>query len=160
MEKKSTMLEHVLYEFDMYIHTYIWLIELSNSLRKFGDNQFFINMAIESHQIHLRNLIEFFSETDGRENDLRIKDIVKNYKELILKKDHIKFNHISRSVEHLTKDRTIIDKQLTIEIIKNYFPEFEKKIKAVVNGLDVNIKEEYKDEIEINSDYINKLKEL
>ena len=161
-EKNSTMLEHVLYEFDMYIRTYIELCELNNNSKIFGDNQFFINVTIESHQIHLRNLLEFFRKDGQRKNDLRVKDVVNNYNDLIIQKNENDFNYkqISRSVEHLTKDRPTIDKKVTNKYIIDYFPEMKRRIKAVVDNLENTIQDEYKDELERNLNYIKFIKDI
>lgn len=147
----STTLEHVLYEIQMYLETYEYLQELKKQQRILSEQvaciQFQFNMTIESHEVHLRNLMEFFRKESSRENDLIVTHILNDSDDLVIEKDFEKYKHISRSVEHLTKDRTIIDKQQTNKYIDEYYSEFVKRIKTVINELEFKIKDEYKDEL-------------
>lgn len=151
---KSKILEHVLYEFQMYLETYIHLKKLdvfrhASGILGVQQTQFEYNMTIESHERHLRNMIEFFNTTKPQNfpNDLRVFDILKNGNNFTIEKDQSKYNHISKSVEHLTKDRIYIDKNKTNNYIDQYYKVFKRNIADVMSNLEKEIVEEYEEEL-------------
>ena len=121
-------------------------------------------MAIESHELHLRNLMEFFDTKKPKNHpeDLRLPDILQNYDSLTEEKVQDDFNHISRSVEHLTSHRTSINKKETIDIINKYYEDFKEKIKKIVDNLESNITNEYREDLKDENviTLFNNLKEI
>lgn len=118
---KNNIFEHVLYEFEMYLDTYSLLIKLNN-IGALG--QFSKNVLIESHLIHLRNLMEFFTSVgedktlnsdptppktnasnSRNQNDINIKTIfTADCIPTIRDESHMK-QTVNRALSHLSKDR-------------------------------------------------------
>lgn len=157
--RNSAVLEHILYEFEMYLDTFDNLVDLGNQKNnlivnmheeKLGYIQFEINKTIESHELHLRNMMEFFhiSKPQNHPNDLRVYDIMNNGNNFIIAKNKRDFDHISKSVGHLTKDRMSIDKNDTIKYIRDYYVIFKQNIKDVVENLEDNIHQDFANEIQ------------
>lgn len=143
MEKvdDKKMMEHVVYEINMYVGTLIRLNRLHSELSKDGNDMreeltFQNNMAFESHMVHLRNLLEFFNYkeeekkahdddiwyTDFFEKDSLKKEEVDNLKEVI-------FPIIHKTISHLSKERIKDDaKEKQIKIINDVSPRMIETI--------------------------------
>ena len=56
--RKGNIFDHLLYEFEMYLETYSRLVALKDEE---DDCVFKRNVLLESHAVHMRNIIEFFN---------------------------------------------------------------------------------------------------
>ena len=57
LEARENIFEHILYEMSMFLYTKIYMSTQGDSAVR--------NMAVESHSLHLRNLIEFFGKRNS-----------------------------------------------------------------------------------------------
>lgn len=104
MNPKELIFEHILYEFEMYIATALLFrksIECSNV-----DPILLHNMMLETHQLHLRNLIEFFCNDN---NSIKMKDILTVDFKLDRKPLEHAFSTICQAVDHLSPTRATKD---------------------------------------------------
>ena len=69
LKKKRNIFNHLLYEFQMYLETYL---RLWNHIHEQNHDDILKNIILESHAVHLRNLIEFFN----RENNCITTDTI------------------------------------------------------------------------------------
>ena len=120
LEQKANIFDHILYEFEMYIATYM---ELFQSVKQL--NTIEINVLLESHAIHLRNLIEFFN---NEKDCITTNTIFKNEHDFRFDDSNLKAKQaINKSIGHLTKERykwnrTVNDLTLKLDqIIKKMF---------------------------------------
>lgn len=109
---KSNIFDHVLYEFEMYLQTYGVVYGM---LVGTSHGQFEKNVFLESHAVHLRNLIEFFN----RERDCITTDTVfVGEHDLSFDDSALKAKQtVSKTIDHLTKERYTwnqTEKDLTI----------------------------------------------
>lgn len=74
INRKTYVLDHIFYEFEMYLITYYEL-----SVYTFFKNQLTKNLLIESHQIHLRILLDFFYIIKKLPSTIVVTDILANY---------------------------------------------------------------------------------
>ena len=136
LEAKSNRFEHLLYEFEMYLDTYSLIVKNANfptypcTLR---------NALLESHAIHLRNLMEFFN---CEKNCITTKIVFDGAHDLSIDKTLCDKQCINKTVDHLTKERFEWNKDqgknLTTRFemaIHNMYPEITKRIKVCVNLL-------------------------
>ena len=66
LEQKNNGFDHVFYEFSMYSSSFNALLSVAIcDETKLPDKQFWMNVLLESHATHLRNLIHFFSGKDS-----------------------------------------------------------------------------------------------
>ena len=100
LERKSNIFDHVLYEFQMYFETYFRLH--AYCIEKNID-YISKDIVLESHAVHLRNLIEFFNRDKNcittetlfyGDHDLSFDDTAIKAKQII-----------SKTIDHLTKER-------------------------------------------------------
>lgn len=99
-ERKSNIFEHVLYEFQMYFETYFRLRALCTGEKK--DN-ILKDIVLESHAVHLRNLIEFFNRD---QNCITTETIFKGDHDLSFDDSTIKAKQfVNKTIDHLTKER-------------------------------------------------------
>lgn len=104
MNPKKLVFEHILYEFEMYLDTGI----LRGCVIKCDgiDQQIFYNMVLESHQLHLRNLIEFFCH---KEHAMKMEEILMVDFQLDFKPLKNAYYTICKAVGHLTLERATND---------------------------------------------------
>ena len=147
LEKNNTF-HHIFYEFDMYYKSFVVLKEIA-SLNDIvlPNRQFWINVLIESHATHLRNLIHFFSGKDSI-NDKTV--LIDNPKLGISDADE-KTKIIDQAISHLTQERvdaSLGRTNITIrmsELRNSMFPEICKRIQKYLEILSSypSVKEEY-----------------
>lgn len=78
---KNNVFDHVFYEFEMYLHTFILLHHGEISICAKGippNKQLGYNLSFEGHQHYARNSIEFFSCKKGKNDDLHYHKILSN----------------------------------------------------------------------------------
>ena len=144
LERKHNIFDHLLYEFEMYLDTFDALLFYSLKTNV----SFQKNVLLESHAVHLRNLIEFLNcEKDCicvnsifiGNYDLSFDDSLLNAKQTI-----------NKTIEHLTEERTKwnqTDKDLTIhfsKVVNEMHPimveRIERCIVMLFNKTDINSK--------------------
>lgn len=140
-ESKSLILDHVVYEMQMYL--------FSSYLMK-TSNQLLFNVMWEDHLTHLRNLIDFFSDNS---NYLRYNDILNDVPNMVLAPEKIKKAKriVSKTVSHLTIERKT-DKSLTMDArsdIEAIKPLIFEKIHEFLAVLHTHIKPEYRYELDV-----------
>lgn len=98
--KKGNIFDHVLYEIQMYIETYIRLLK---HIQEQNTDVILKNMILESHAVHLRNMIEFFN----REQECITTDTIFSGKvDLSFNDTEMKAKQtINKTIGHLTKER-------------------------------------------------------
>ena len=135
--------DHILYEFSMYLHTYVF-----NSTE-----QLITNLLIDSRMVHMRNLAYFFcSDNDKRKGYIHYTNYIKG--RLSNEIDHALFSTIQRitsnSTCHLLKGRLGgTFKQETAQFDKMVFPKLVLLIKEFVTSVSSEaIREEYRDQWE------------
>ena len=144
IDQKKNIFDHLLYEFEMYLRTYSELVALDDSQK---DVDFKRNVLIESHAVHLRNLIEFLNyETDC----ITTKTVFTGNHDLSFDDSLIKAKQtINKAIDHLTKERytwnqTKRDLTLRINDIIHrmyYFyivDRIKKCISMLMNNTDIN----------------------
>ncbi len=100
LEKKKNLFEHLFYEFEMYLKTYSELVTVSPNQE---DADFKRNVLLESHAVHLRNLIEFFN---CEKNCLNMDTVFTGNHDLSFDDSSIKAKQtINKTIDHLTKER-------------------------------------------------------
>ena len=87
LDKKKNLFEHLFYEFEMYLKTYAELVTMSPDQE---DADFKKNVLLESHAVHLRNLIEFFN---CEKNCLNMDTVFIGYHDLSFDDSLIKANN-------------------------------------------------------------------
>lgn len=132
-EKKKPeqmIFHHILYECLMYFQSYEFLClskdfsfpdktdEAANNNKEYF-NTIIKNMTLESHQIHLRNLIEFFNNGENKraneefEKNIIIGDVLSDVEKFKIGKKEIEdadgdeYKIICRAIDHLGKQRFI-----------------------------------------------------
>ena len=149
LEQKSNIFDHVLYEFEMYIETYYKLCE-NAFVRKV--DQVTYNAILESHAIHLRNLIDFFnSERDC----ISVKTVFEEPDDKSFNDSKYKAKQtVNKAINHLTKERLTwnqTEDDLTLRYSQLISPMFNRvmlpRIAYSVNLLIAGqkIKKEYRD---------------
>ncbi len=118
------IIEHFQYEIDMLISSYIY--------RPPANNQFLINVKIESFAIHFRCLYEFLFEKNNRSDDIKLRDFVESesYKKWIaLRGDELPrmkalYERAHKEIAHLTTKRKAgtedLEKPWPQEYVFNY----------------------------------------
>lgn len=100
LERKSNIFEHVLYEFQMYFETYF---RLHTYCQEENIDYISKDIVLESHAVHLRNLIEFFNQD---KNCITTETIFFGNHDLSFDDTTIKAKQIiSKAIDHLTKER-------------------------------------------------------
>ena len=148
--QKDNTFEHVFYEMHMYYLSYEALKEMTVIDESNCPNrQFWINVLLESHATHLRNLIHFFCQHDS----LNVKTVLLNEPKLGIKNHSKKIDIINKALSHLTLERADVTKNLNemmSNLINNMFPEICDKTEKYLNYLSTAsvIKSEYLQEFE------------
>lgn len=163
-EKKNPeqmIFHHILYECLMYFQSYETLcrpkaISVSDETNKEAIENAKIlykilnNMTLESHQIHLRNLIEFFNNKENNgakeefEKNILIKNILNDTEKFKIDMKEIEGAHgdeykiFCRATEHLGKQRFIEPrmKEFQIIAINNMEKIIPKRIRTFIDMLD------------------------
>lgn len=166
--RKKSKIDHVLYEFEMYLMTYKYLMSYKSLCVEKEKNQFLVNLLIESHQIHLRILIDFFkkcknilekrkssSKRSGLEKkDMIPQDIIKDF-EVPRDGQNGKLDAadgiINKSITHISNVRCNDLTEKTEECIKNAYPIITGRISKFLDELTdeiikINLSSEYSDE--------------
>lgn len=163
--QKNNIFDHIFYEMEMYHHTHIKLIEMiAINEGDMSDKQFWINVLLESHAVHLRNLIEFFSNKG--EDTIKAKTVLVNIPQLGIHNPDEKMKIISRAISHLTEyrvDSSMDMNKITMEMNKvriESYPDICNRIGKYLEILadDSAIKEQYMPEfntMEIQKRYRN-----
>lgn len=150
---KYNILEHVLYEFEMYLLTYERIDPQNDELIK--------NVFCECHALHLRNIIHFFSGEDS----LSYKALFEDPICLGVKEKEKKKKIISQAVSHLTIERCS-EKQRDIhselkKLIQSEYEEMKCRIEKTVDLIDSgeNMKDNCQKDESIQSmiDYIRSI---
>lgn len=147
INQKAYVLDNVFYEFGMYLITYHEL-----NIQSFSINQLIKNLLIESHQIHLRNLMDFFYSVRVTVDCMVVDDILKNYAHLPKNKEFwMSKNLINESITHLTYKRIPPEYRIPADMgydltwktqksVHSIFPIIRKKIRNFLRKLkDENI---------------------
>lgn len=123
LETKGMVLEHVLYEMEMYLSTLIFLNQLNDEIDKTKTAYLNLtnqkNMCIESHQIHLRNLLEFFNGdiSPDVENDESLEKCNKKKKQR--KNTNIVYSSIVNNADTLRVENMRVNGGRTVKTIIN-----------------------------------------
>ncbi len=141
---KQFILDHVLYEMEMYLFTFCAT----------SDEQLFKNMIWVTKQTHMRNLLHFFSNNKDKKTDIIYKDILSNIDTLEIKNEDKSRSIyvINKSISHLTMNR-IKDSKNNLDIeateeIERMKPHLVEKIKKFLDELPNKINSKYKYELE------------
>lgn len=159
--QKNNIFEHIFYEMSMYYQSFIMLkktIVLDDSNRP--DKQFWINVLLESHATHLRNLIHFFSGKDS----INARTVLIDNPKLGISEADKKAKIIDQAISHLTVERvdsSIGKNNITVrmnELINDMYPEICERIGKYLEILsaDSAIEEQYLSEfcsMEIQKQY-------
>ena len=136
--QKNNIFEHVFYEFSMYHHTFFFLKRvIASDSTVFSDKQFWINVLLESHATHLRNLIHFFSSKDSMNGST----ILKTNPKLGFSDDGKKTRIINHAISHMDIERVDASTgtdNLTVqinELINSMYPEICSRIRKYLNEL-------------------------
>lgn len=142
---KSDIIEHVFYEFSMYIETFFRWIFCGEQ------GQIEKNLVVDSHQLHLRNIMDFFSNVE-KQDDIVLSTILNDTSSFEF--DSSKYlsqkKNICKGVTHLTRARCTIDKKETDRIVKQMAKVILPLIKQTICEL----------ENESNSKYYEQIKNL
>lgn len=149
---KKQILEHIIYEIEMYLSTLIYKIDDFYATNE--KKVILKNYMLEAKLTHLRNLIHFFANEPtrtGKSSDILYHNIVeksKNLGELISDQNTI-LKHIDKSASHLTKERIEQDwDKGTQEAANSAEKEIIKKIKIFMETIDAGkVEEKYLGEI-------------
>ena len=131
--------EHILYEFEMYIHTY----DLLFNKHEYQD-QFSKNLLVESHMLHLR-ILRYFFDYKYKKGFLA-RDFVNDAKGLLFGQDDLKdvLKYINNCGCHLSTERLKSDyKEKTSMVMYEAFPVIMNRIYTFICLLDHDIKEQY-----------------
>ncbi len=150
MSRNDNPFEHILYEIEMYLYTYAFM----------SDDQFALNMATDSHAMHLRNLCVFFGKEKRKEhsfNDDRKSWHVSDYLDSIEGIRLINDDDLSRRIWDCTSWATghLLGKRLndgfkenTVQCYQDAFPVLLDAIKDFL-AIDAEVvKSDYKDQWE------------
>ena len=114
LSEKSNLFDHIFYEFEMYIQTYR---SLPRCRLGTDYNQIMHNALLESHAVHLRNLIELFN---GGKDCITTNIIFIGAHDFSFDDTEIQAKQtVNKTTEHLTKERVTwnqTEKDLTIRI--------------------------------------------
>lgn len=151
------ILEHILYEFIMYLEARKLWIYYSNKLKSQSNNNSFAlhnNMALESCNLHARNLLDFFlrryeiaKKTDVFFDDIIVapsKDIAIEYKSMELER-----KAINSSISHISLNRLEPDaKQNYAKASDTIYHALCKSITLFLDELNIfSINPQYRDEL-------------
>lgn len=143
-EQKNYILEHVLYEMQIYLYT------INNIKNKLCVVQMYYNINWISQLTSLRNLLHFFSNNKKNKTDIIYTDILDgiNTLDIYIENSQI-VKLINKSTSHLTFDRVsdLSEKEATaVEAMKKLIPTI---ISDFINALPTNINTKYASELEV-----------
>jgi len=131
LESKKNIFDHVFYEFEMYYYSYKHLILINTiSEEKCSDRWFLKNAIYESHSVHLRNLLHFFSAR----GTININTVLKTNSEHGISEWDKKTQLINKAISHIAIERTWEEfetSNLTLKmdnLIKEEFPQISHKV--------------------------------
>lgn len=133
---KNYLLDHVLYEMEMYLYTYTLIHQAS-----FGD-QLLFNSIWNSHNVALRNLMSFFGISGQRGKDeIVYNDFSFSEKPANRKCRQQYYSPLSKAINHIAVDRflgyngkTLDD--VVIQAREALFPEMSKYIQLFIHHLE------------------------
>lgn len=147
---KEFVFEHILYEFEMYLGTGALR---RRAIRCAGiDQQLIYNMILESHQLHLRNLIEFFCH---KKHAMEMEEILMVDFQLDFEPLNNAYYTICKAVDHLTLERATNDLTSACSIAMKFaFPIIVTKIREflIVISNSQNVQPKY--QAELSTEYI------
>lgn len=137
---KKYLLDHVLYEMQMYLYTYFRLHDSHDA--QFIKDKLLFNTFWNSHTIALRNLMSFFGICGSAKKD----EIVYNSFSFAENPPNRKnrqsyYSPLSKAINHITVDRFLgyngknLD-EIVIKARENLFPEIQQYIRLFVHHLD------------------------
>ncbi len=154
LELKKLTLHHVLYEMQMYFFTLNYLCDADKLLKtEFENKEYTVmmmnNIIHESHSIHLRNLLYFFSDISNNNNDdFTCSMVVKEIGNLVICDNTDAKQAVNKSIAHLTKARFKTNlTEKTDKIIKEMAEIVPGKIQLFLDSLNSNIEEKYSREL-------------
>ncbi len=112
---KSQIMEHVLYEMEMFLLSYIYLIENEKKLEMINETTFaefdqekvtreiHNNFYFECFLLHIRNLLEFFREKNQNDSIVAGSIIKEPYPFHFNNKDGKAHEFVCKTVTHLSK---------------------------------------------------------
>lgn len=147
-EKRIFRLEHVLYEFEMFLFAYfmvrVYNIKLQEKGVFEGLQQLEYNCVLEDFEIHARNLLELFSNKRKLRNEIRINELLIDYIDIQVnwykngdyeKKLNKYYDFICFSVDHLSSDRADADFELVKMMVIDLYKAYSKYIKMAVERI-------------------------
>ena len=146
--QKNNTFEHIFYEMSMYYQSFTMLKKMAAlDESDLPDKQFWINVLLESHGTHLRNLIHFFSGKDS----INAKTVLVDNPKLGISEADKKTKIIDQAISHLTVERvdpSMDQNNITVrmsELINGMFPEICERIGKYLEILSVDsvIEEQY-----------------
>ena len=153
---KRNIFEHILYEFQMYLYSYQKLVLLSQEMKKDNNWQLEYNLAWDAHFLHLRNIIEFFNNSEHAITTLTV--LKCNPKLFIEDAGNEHKRAINKSIDHLTIERVnenMTEKSNeTFKYMINLVPQRIVSFLLILDDKD-NVKVEYLKDLE--EDYIGEL---
>ncbi len=128
---KEYILDHVLYEMEMFNYSYHEYYETTVLLKNASETdkhsiQMKWNMVYECLLMHTRNLIEFFENKSKPKDDIMIGTVLKNVKDYNLGDTADAHKFINKSVSHITQKRT------KVQEIKTWSRQLGPVISAIV----------------------------
>lgn len=146
--QKNNTFHHIFYEMDMYYNSFIMLQTISAiDERVLPTKQFWINVLLESHATHLRNLIHFFSGKDS----INATTVLVDNPRLGIPDADKKTKIIDQAISHLTVER--VDSSMDMnnitvrmsELIIGMYPDICDRIRKYLEKLsgDSEIKVQY-----------------
>jgi hypothetical protein len=153
LEQKNNVYDHIFYEFSMYNNSFSALLSVVNcDETQLPDKQFWMNVLLESHATHLRNLIHFFSGKDS----ISAITVLRENPHLGISDADGKCKIIDQAISHITIERVTsatgnnsLTKRID-DLIKRMYPEMCSRIAKYLQLLS--------DESKINEQYMSEFK--
>lgn len=150
MNPKELVFEHILYEFEMYFGTAS--LFRRNIKCSDVDPVLLHNMMLESHQLHLRNLIEFFCNDN---NSIKMSDILTVDFRLDRKPLEHAYSTVCQAVDHLSPTRATKDlSSACSKAIIESFPIIVAKINEFLDVISDPNNVQPKHHAELSTEYI------
>ena len=148
LEQKNNVYDHIFYEFSMYYSSFSALLSvvISDETRLLN-KQFWMNVLLESHATHLRNLIHFFSGKDS----ISAITVLRETPHFGISDADRKCKIIDQAISHITIERVTsatgsnsLTKRMN-DLIMNMYPEIHSRIASYLQVLsdESMIKEQY-----------------
>ena len=153
LEQKNNVYDHIFYEFSMYYSSFSALLSVAIcDETKLPDKQFWMNVLLESHATHLRNLIHFFSGKDS----ISATTVLRENPHLGISDADGKCKIIDQAISHITIERVTsatgsnsLTKRMD-DLIKKMYPEMRLRIARYLQILS--------DESKIEEQYLSEFK--